>query len=229
MSKPRPHTPASGQTPCPDRPEATPLARDEAAGGQALLIIDMLGDWRFEDADTLLANALFIAPAIRSLKQRCRQAGVPVIYANDNRGRWRSDFRALVHEGLAAGGQRAELNRQLQPDDEDYFVLKPKHSAFFATPLDLLLSHLKAHRLILTGTTTDQCVLATAIDARIRDYELVCPADGMAAQDPVRQAHALWHLTEILGLDTPASTALRLPGEARAPSPGHGHCPGGPV
>lgn len=213
MSQPR-STQHAGQTPCPDDPRDTPLAREQAADGTVLLIIDMLGDWRFPGADALLERALAIAPAIQALKARCRHAQVPIIYANDNHGRWRSDFHALVHEGLDAGGGRARLAHRLQPDEDDYFVLKPKQSAFFATPLDLLLSHLKAHHLIVTGTTTDQCVLATVIDARMRDYELWCPEDCLAAHSHDRHAHAMRHLAEVLQLDTTDSTALRLPGEA---------------
>jgi nicotinamidase-related amidase len=209
---PPPHS--AGQTPCPDDPSATPLARECAAQGTALLIIDMMGDWRFPGAQDLLERAVAIAPAIQSLKARCKAAQVPVIYANDNHGRWRSDARALVEEGLAAGGDRAQLAQWLRPEDDDYFVLKPKHSAFFATPLDLLLSHLKAHRLILTGTASDQCVLATAIDGRMRDYELLCPRDCLAATDEQRHANAMRHLAEVLRLDTTDSTELRLPGES---------------
>lgn len=200
----------AGQTPCPENPSATPLAREHAAEGTVLLIVDMLGDWAFPGADALLQRALDIAPAIQVLKRRCRLAGVPAIYANDNHGRWRSDFRALVEAGLEAGGDRARLAKVLQPTDEDYFVLKPKQSAFFATPLDLLLSHLKAHRLIVTGVTTDQCVLATVIDGRMRDYELLCPEDCLASPDRERHAHAMRHLAEVLELDTTDSIRLLL-------------------
>lgn len=207
-------TQPAGSTPCPDEPTDSPLAPEHAADGTALLIIDMLGDWHFPGADALLERAVAIAPAIQALKARCRQAKVPIIYANDNHGRWRSDFRTLVREGAAAGGDRARLVQLLHPDAEDYFVLKPKQSAFLATPLDLLLSHLKASRLIATGTTTDQCVLATVIDARMRDYDMACPQDCLAAHSPERHNHAIWHLTEVLELDTTPSTGMRLPGEA---------------
>ena len=219
MSHRRPNH-AAGQTPCPENPSATPLARGDAAGGPVLLIVDMLGDWAFPGADELLQGALDIAPAIQTLKERCRLARVPVIYANDNHGRWRSDFRALVEAGLEAGGDRAHLAELLQPTDDDYFVLKPKQSAFFATPLDLLLSHLKAHRLIITGVTTDQCVLATVIDGRMRDYELLCPQDCLAAHDQGRHAHAMRHLAEVLELDTTDSNRLLL----RDRLDGHIHC-----
>src|SRR5689334_5103401 len=122
----------------PEDPDRTPLAEDRAAGETALLIIDMLSRWDFEDADALLAHAAPIAPRIAALKARCRSARVPVVYANDNHGRWRSDFRQVVAAALEGDGQGAQVARQLAPDEHDYFVLKPKHSGFHATPLDLL-------------------------------------------------------------------------------------------
>src|SRR5438067_6904947 len=123
----------------------------------------MINDWTFTDAHTLLPQAAAVTPRIAALKARCRRAGVPVIYANDNRGQWRSDFRHVVERSLAAGGMGARITEQLLPDDDDYFVLKPKHSAFFGSPLDLLLQHLHADRLFLAGVASDQCVVTTAV------------------------------------------------------------------
>jgi nicotinamidase-related amidase len=95
-----------------------------------------------------------------------------VIYANDNRGQWRSDFVKLVQASVAAGGDAAEITRLLAPHEDDYFVLKPKQSAFFGTPLELLLQHLHAQRVIITGVSSDQCVLTTAVEAHMRDLEV---------------------------------------------------------
>jgi len=187
------------------------LAEHRANGGFAMLVIDMITCWDFPDADKLLPRAARIAPAIAALKARCRRAGVPVIYANDNRGQWRSDFRQVVSESMSRGGEGARITAQLEPDEDDYFVLKPKHSAFFGTPLDLLLQHLDADRLILTGVSSDQCVVNTAIDARMRDYEVMVPADCVASQTLARNNGALVHFGEVLGVPTTPSTRLRLP------------------
>src|SRR4051794_34286292 len=127
------------------------LADGRASGGTALVILDMISDWTFPDADRLLPQALAVAPRIAAFKARCRSAGVAVIYGNDNRGHWRSDFRQVVELSRAAGGPGARITGMLGPDDHDHFVLKPKHSAFFGTPLDLLLQHLRAQRLLLAG------------------------------------------------------------------------------
>jgi nicotinamidase-related amidase len=186
------------------------LAPERAAGHTALLIIDMINCWDFPDADKLLPRAAAIAPRIAALKARCRKAGVPIIYANDNRGRWRSDFPALVEESLANNSAGAGVTRTLQPGPDDFFVLKPKQSAFFGTPLELLLRHLDARRLILTGVASDQCVLVTATEAGMRDLAVVVPRDCVASQSASRNEIVLRQLEEFQKLPTTPSSRIRL-------------------
>jgi len=195
----------------PEDPDRAPLAEDRAAGETALLIIDMLSSWDFDDADALLAQALPIAPRIAALKARCRAAGVPIVYANDNHGRWRSDFRQVVAAALEGNGDGARIARQLAPDEHDYFVLKPKHSGFRATPLDLLLRHLGARTLILTGVSSDQCMLYTAADARMRDYRVIVPRDAVATQSARRNDLALRHFEEAMKIELPLAERLEVP------------------
>jgi nicotinamidase-related amidase len=193
------------------KPASSSLAEHRANGDTALLIIDMISSWDFPDATELLRTSAAIAPRIAALKARCRRAGVPVIYANDNRGQWRSDFRRVVANAVQAGGEGGRIVAQIAPDDDDYFVLKPKHSAFFATPMALLLQHLKARRLLLTGVASDQCVVTTAVDARMRDYEVVVPQDCVASHTEARNRRALAHFEEVLDIRTTVSGRLRLP------------------
>jgi nicotinamidase-related amidase len=188
----------------------SPLAEERASAATALLVIDMISEWSFDGARPLLAQAATIAPRIAALTARCRAAGVPVIYANDNRGQWRSDFRQVVEHALAAGGAGARIADQLAPHDDDYFVLKPKHSAFFATPMELLLQHLEVRRLLLAGVACDQCVMATASDARMRDYEVMVPRDCVASPTVARNRRALEHLEQVMQLRTTASPRVRL-------------------
>ena len=138
-------------------------------------------------------HALATASRVAALKARCRRAGVPVIYGNDNHGHWRSDLRQVVESSLASEGAGARITALVAPRDDDYFVLKPKHSAFFGTPLDLLLQHLDVRRLLLAGVASDQCVMATAMDARMRDYEVLVVGDCVASQTVARNRRALEH------------------------------------
>jgi nicotinamidase-related amidase len=198
-------------------PKTSTRARSEPAdSGTALLIMDMISTWQFPDAAALRSAARTIAPRIARLKQRCHEAGVPVIYANDNLGRWRSDFRQLVELSLETGGVAAEITQQLVPDGSDYFVLKPKHSAFFATPLEVLLSHLHVRRLVITGVAADQCVLVTAAEARMRDQQVVIPYDCIGAGTPARTRAAMRHFAVALEVPTLLSTHLRADGSGLA-------------
>lgn len=191
--------------------QATPLAEEAARHATALLIIDMIGEWQAPGMASLLEAAHAMAPALARLKKRCKEAGVPAVYVNDNLGRWRSDFQSLVAAAREAGGKASEMAGLLMPGKEDYFVLKPKHSAFFATPLDLLLEHLKVHKLILAGVSADQCVMATAMDALMHDYEVVVVTDCIASPSPQRTDAACRHFAEVLKTSTSAADELELP------------------
>ena len=176
----------------------------------ALLIVDVINDMEFEGGDKLLEQALPMAQQLSAFAARAREAGVPVVYVNDNFGRWRSDFRALLDHCVTEERRGAPVARLLTPEKSDYVVLKPKHSAFFSTTLDTLLEYLHARTLIITGLTTDLCVLFTASDAHMRDFHLVVPSDCCAAQDPERHATAIELLRRNFQADTRPSTEVNF-------------------
>lgn len=122
----------------------------------------------------------------------------------------RSDFKFVVEESLQASVLGAQVTRQLEPRSGDYFVLKPKHSAFFATPLEILLDHLRTQRLIIVGVAADQCVFATATDARMRDFDVVVPSDGIASLSPQRHRRAVDHLEQALDVRVTMTRAIRF-------------------
>lgn len=175
-----------------------------------LLLIDVINDLEFEGGDVLLAPALAMAERLAAFKRRARAARIPAVYVNDNFGRWRSDLRALLEHCRRDGVRGRPLAERLAPEADDYFVLKPKHSGFFSTTLELLLEHLRARTLIVTGLTADTCVLFTAADAYLRDYHLVVPADCVASMEPASTRQALEHMRRVLKADVTPSTALDL-------------------
>ncbi|HEX2227731.1 MAG TPA: isochorismatase family cysteine hydrolase [Candidatus Binatia bacterium] len=164
----------------------------------ALLLIDVINDLEFDGGERLLAHALPMADALGKLKQRAKAAGIPAIYANDNFGRWRSDFPKLVQTCLENNVRGRPIIQKLAPEEDDYFVLKPKHSAFFKTNLDVLLKYLGAQTLILTGLAGDNCVLFSANDAYMRDFNIVVPPDCTASEDPDENRRALIHMQRVL-------------------------------
>ncbi|MFL6590551.1 MAG: cysteine hydrolase family protein [Chthoniobacterales bacterium] len=176
----------------------------------ALLLIDVINDLDFPEANQLLRYARPMARKVLQLKRRAKDAGIPVIYVNDNFGRWRSDFRRQVVHCLRENSRGREIVALLQPEEDDYFVLKPKHSGFFSTTLETLLRYLGSKKLILTGIAGNFCVLFTANDAYMRDYDLIIPSDCTASNTAEENRQALGLMKKFLKADTRVSTKLRL-------------------
>jgi nicotinamidase-related amidase len=182
-------------------PETSPVA---------LLLIDVINDLEFEGADELAVTAVPMAHRIADLKCRAKLAGIPAIYCNDNFGRWQSDFKKVVEHWLEDGVRGEEVARILEPDDDDYFVLKPKHSAFFATTLDVLLAYLGARTLILAGIAGNNGILFSANDAYMRDFHLIVPPDCVVSNTDDENRHALEQMQKVLKADITPSESLDL-------------------
>jgi nicotinamidase-related amidase len=176
--------------------------------GTVLLLIDVINDFEFPRGDELFRCALPIAGPLARLKQRAKAAGIPAVYVNDNFGRWQSNFQQIVDHCLQASVHGRSFVEQLVPEEQDYFVLKPKHSGFYQTPLELLLKHLGAKRLILTGLSTNSCVLFTANDAYMRDLQLIVPRDCVAACSGPEQESAIEQMQTMLKADVSPSAEL---------------------
>jgi nicotinamidase-related amidase len=170
----------------------------------------------------MFTNTLAIAQPIAKLKKNAKAAGIPVIYVNDNFGKWQSDFRKLVDHCLKDNVKGRPIAQLLRPDERDYFVLKPKHSAFYSTSLDLLLRYLKADTLILTGIAGNICVLFTASDAYMRDFNLLVPQDCIASETEADNQHALAYMAKVLKADTRPSTDIDFKTMARQALMSHG-------
>lgn len=174
----------------------------------ALLLVDVINPMDFPEADELLRAAVPAADRLADLKRRARAAGAPVVYANDNFGRWRSDLAAVVTRCREPGCKGKPVADRLAPDRDDYFVLKPKHSAFFSTTLDTLLQHLGTRVLVVGGFAADICVLFTAGDAYMRDLKVVVPADGVASNAAADRDAALALMRRVLKAQTPPAAEV---------------------
>ena len=176
----------------------------------ALLLIDVINHFDYPGGRALSRRALPMARRLAALKRRARRVGIPVIYVNDNFGRWRSDFRSIVAQCARPDTLSRPIVELLAPDEDDYFVLKPKHSGFYATALDTLLRYLGSETLILAGLTAESCVLFTAADAFLRDFRIVVPRDCVASIDPQEKTRALQRMAKLLDADVRASPRLAL-------------------
>jgi nicotinamidase-related amidase len=176
----------------------------------ALILLDVLNDLDFPGGDALAKLAPRLAKRISLLKTRCRAAGIPAIYVNDNRNRWRSDSVDVLNHCLRPEAPGRVLAEVLTPLADDYVVLKPKHSAFYGTPLDILLSYLGSKTIILVGLTTNACVLTTACEIHVRDLNLYVPSDCVAAFDAKLHRIALELLAKSFAARTTPAGRLDL-------------------
>jgi nicotinamidase-related amidase len=167
----------------------------------ALLIIDAINDLDFSGGEAILPPALEMAKNIRALKQEAKKHEIPTIYVNDNFGKWQSDFNKLIDHCIQDNTRGREVVEMILPDKDDYFVLKPKHSGFYSTTLDILLEYLKVKRLILTGLQTNICVLFTANEAYMRDFYIIAPSDCSASERQEDHEYALEQMEKILKAD----------------------------
>jgi len=175
---------------------------------RVLLLVDFITSLDFPGADALAPHALAAARATAALKQRLEAEGVPTIYANDNYGVWQSDFHSLVSTCLGIDGPAGEIARLLYPQADDITILKPRHSAFYASALELLLTEMGAREVIICGLATDMCVQLTAADAFLREFSIWVPADCNAAETTEAKQTALAYMANVLKCDVRASTEV---------------------
>lgn len=180
-----------------------------AAGGTALLIIDMINDMDFPGAEEMWAEAGKAADAIVKLRDDADRLKAPVVYVNDNYGQWHSERSRLV-EHCGRSGPGREIVDKIRPRDDDFFVIKPQFSGFYSTNLPVLLPKLRANRLILTGVAADICVLFTAADAHMREYGLWVPRDAVASSSKERTNWALEIMQNSMSAETRPTTEFRL-------------------
>jgi nicotinamidase-related amidase len=173
-----------------------------------LLVIDMLSDFEFPDGEAVLRAAKRLAPRIAQLKARAAARRIPCIYVNDNFGLWRSDIGAIVAHCARPRSKGADVTKSLQPGPNDLVLLKPRHSAFYATPLPSLLDAAGTKRLILTGVSSHQCILFTANDAHLRQLDLTVPSDCVGAASAGQTRFALRYFSTVLGADICNSTEI---------------------
>lgn len=169
----------------------------------ALLIIDMINNFDFPEGPALAKKTLQIVEPIKKLKEHFNQEGLPVIFINDHYNLWKADMDKIIEYC------RNELSNpvfeKLLPDENDYFLIKPKHSAFYGTALNTLLHQLKVDTLIIAGIAGNICVLFSANDAYMREYQLFIPENCLASAEDKDNQYALIMMKNVLKAHTEAT------------------------
>lgn len=166
---------------------------------RALLLVDVIKDFRHEDGDRLLASFRGRQPGLLRTLGDARANGTPVVYANDTAGTWDSDAPELVRRAVDEG-RAGELVAALAPRDDEAVVLKPRYSAFDSTPLETLLRERGVEEVRVAGTATELCVFQTVTDALRLGFAAAVQADACATVDEENERLALLYLERVLGV-----------------------------
>ncbi|MCA0151287.1 cysteine hydrolase [Rossellomorea vietnamensis] len=162
----------------------------------ALLVIDIMNPFDFTHGETLAQHTSKIVDPINSLRRYCMKHQLPTIYINDHYELWKADYKEIYKK--CHNKTSDPIMTPLQPMEDDYFLIKPKHSAFYGTALNTLLHHLSVKNLIITGIAGNICVLFTANDAYMREFNLMVPGDAIASVSEEDNHYALTMMKNVL-------------------------------
>lgn len=162
----------------------------------AVVFVDLINTFDFPGSERLLENTKEILPNIIKLKQFAKNNDLPVIYVNDHYGLWQADFNKIFE--YCTNENSKEVIAQIKPTSDDYFLIKPQHSAFFQTPLQSLLTELDKAHLILAGVAGDICILFTAKDAYMHQMDLTIPSNCMASEEKENNDYALYLMQSVM-------------------------------
>lgn len=176
----------------------------------ALIVVDMINAYDHPDAEQLIPSVERVLPPMRRLIRRAREEDVPVIYVNDNFGKWRSHHDEILDAVLQ--GPHAALVEPVRPDDESLFVVKARHSIFYETPLEYLLFQRGVQRIVLCGQVTEQCVLYSALDAHIRHFQVGVAQDAVAHIHPDLAGAALEMMARNMSAEVCDADGVELSG-----------------
>lgn len=163
---------------------------------KALLVIDMQNGFLNPTSPLFIAGAPATVPVCQKVIERCRELGIPVFFVT-RRYSDETVERCRYNKWLAGGKPlspgcapelSAEMPFEVLPGDRE--IIKPRYSAFFATSLDLILRRMGVDEVVLTGTTTPNCIRATCYDGLSLDYGVTALSDCTSSvTDEIQQSN----------------------------------------
>jgi len=166
----------------------------------AVLFIDLINDFHFDRGEKLVTHTEEILPHIIKLKDFAKANSLPTIYINDHFGLWQAGPQELMNHCINEHSK--EIIEAIKPDKEDYFLIKPQHSAFYQTPLESLLTDLGKTNLIMAGVAGDICILFTAKDAYMHNYSMHIPENCIASNEKQGNEYALYLMRSVMKANT---------------------------
>jgi len=165
----------------------------------AVLFIDVINHFDFNGGHKLIKHTKDILPNMITLRNYAKKNNLPLIYINDHYRLWQADFNKIIEH--CKNERSEEVIEALKPDEDDYFLIKPMHSAFFQTPLQSLLTELNCDHLLISGVAGDICILFTAKDAYMYDFKMHIPSNCMASEEKDGNDYALYLMNSVMKAD----------------------------
>ncbi len=166
----------------------------KAGHATALLLVDFFNPLEFAKPSSLAPWALKAARNTQRLKALAASMRIPSIYINDNFDEWGGDFSRVIERCAEQDGPARQILELLAPASDDYVMTKPRHSAFYGTPLEFVLEELGVRNVIVTGLEADVCIFFTAQDAYVRQFALWIPANCVGTKNDRYYKTALEHM-----------------------------------
>ena len=186
----------------------------------ALLVIDMQNGFLCEKSPLFIDGAPKTVPACSRVIRACRERQIPVFFVTRAYAADGSDVEHTRRAVWEAGGKplspgcaeeiSAQMPEAFGREKRDIHIVKPRYSAFFATQLDLILRRMGIRRLILTGTTTPNCIRTTCYDAISLDYEVSVLSDCTSSKTPEIQESNLRDMAAVGAEITDSESFLRM-------------------
>lgn len=158
----------------------------------AILVVDMQKDFCYASGTLFVESSVDIIKKVREVINKGISNDVAIIFTQDWHTPDDSEF-SVWKPHCVAGTEGAEIIDEISM--RGYVIRKRRYSAFFGTDLDLHLRERGIKKLLFTGVITNICVLHTAADALLREYNVVVLRDCVAALNDYEQSYGLHHLS----------------------------------
>ena len=187
-----------------------------------LIIIDMQNDFCHEDGAAArlgqdIGPVRAVVGNVATLIEGARRAGVPRVFVrveHDSfydtpawlaRGRSGTTLDVDRVPVVEKGTWGADFYEGIKPRDDELVLTKYRYSAFAYTPLELALRGRGTDVLVLSGTQTNVCVMATANDALFHGFFPIMVDDCVASGSQIMHDAAVedfrQRIGQVVGLD----------------------------
>lgn len=162
----------------------------------ALIMVDLINSFSFKHGCVLAEKTEKMLTNINLLRNLFIKREFPIIYVNDHYKQNNPTAEKIIK--YCTNPLSYNIIQEIKPKGPEYCIFKPNYSGFYQTELDKELKKQKVTHLILLGVAGNRCVLFTANDAFMRDYNLIIPYDAISSITDYDEKVAIYMMKDIL-------------------------------